>query len=503
MTEWRRILEDRPLENDEVSKFQTDISRTPQAQMRALNRELSGRHGKLATIAPAERVYYERLVGAGEAHSSSELAGSVATPHIADLLAWNQEQGARMALLLASQAGIIAGSPLSGLSSEALGGLGEWAREEADLLSKVGMIELGLAALPSAQHLEPIIEALVRDVIVLNPDDPAGRLKLLAAAFVLIDGELSRTKALASWPPFRRRYATLAQASLFERISFGRLDVEPFSKWAFDQRAHRFYLQTLVDMRLEPRWPPDYAAPNQLHRELIGRIFHASNQFAANIPAGNLHQLLFSDDATGLRAAIHFPGSFLPGPLEGSLQRQGTPLPPHFAAILDECLASEQLEPKSVTALINLRGLFQIDAERVAKAASLIRQAGHRFASSLSVEDRDALIHGLASLAGPTRSPDLASDVRLMMRKNRVDGLKPPRPGRELLIALHAAAAYEEAKGWREFVGEWARELAFRVASPGEAEELYAELTTLCLIEPGLRKTVGRALASLAAYIDS
>ena len=345
--EWRRVLEERSLANDEVSKFQADMSRAPQAYLRALDRELSGPYAKLETIAPTERVYYERLVGAGETRVASELAGSIAGPHIADLLAWNQEQGARMALLLASRAGIIAESPLSSLPPDALGRLGEWARDEADILSKVGMIELGLVALPSARHLEPIIEALVRQIIALNPDDPTGRLKLLAAAFVLIDGELSRTKALASWLPFRRRYAALAQASMFERVGFGRLDVERFSRWAFNQRARRFYLQTLVDMRLEPRWPPDYAGPEQLHREVIGRIHNASGQFAANIPAGSLHQLLFSDDATGLRGAIHFPGSFLPGPLEGSLERQSNPVPPDFEAILDESLAGEQLEPRS------------------------------------------------------------------------------------------------------------------------------------------------------------
>src|SRR3954447_23648955 len=147
----------------------------------------------------------------------ADLARSVAGPHIADLLAWDQEKGARMALLLASHGGIIPHSSLVDLPPDKLLGLGQWALQEADLLSKLGMIELGLATLPKAPQLEAVVEALVREVIELDANDPSGRLRLLMAAFVFTDGELSRTKALASWPPFRRRFAAVAQASLFKR----------------------------------------------------------------------------------------------------------------------------------------------------------------------------------------------------------------------------------------------------------------------------------------------
>jgi len=406
-----------------------------------------------------------------------------------------------VALLLASHAGIIAESPLIGLPSDSLSRLGEWAKDEADLVSKIGMIELGLSVLPTARTLEPIIDVLVREIIEQNPDDPASRLSLLSAAFVLIDGELSRTKALANWPPFRRRFAALAQASLFERVAFGRLDVESFSKWAFAHRGHRFYVQTLVDMRVEPRWSPDYAGPDQIHRELIGRIHNASHQFAENVPAGSLYELLFSKDRTGLSGAIHFPGCFLPGPLEGSLEYEKNAVPAQFEAIINESLAGDQFEPKSVRALINLRGLIPIDSEKIVRTVSLIREAGHRINGHVSLEERDALIHGLAGVSAITRSADLASDVRMMMRKNRVDGLNPPRPGRELLVALHAAAAYDEAEAWRNFVGEWACELAFAATSIDEAPELHTALTTLCVIEPELRKTIGRGLAALEAYL--
>ncbi|PPQ29935.1 hypothetical protein CCR94_13825 [Rhodoblastus sphagnicola] len=501
LPEWRVILEQRPIEDDELGELLADLSRTPQSCIRALDNELSGPDVKLETIAPADPAYYERLVGVGDACSASELAGS-ASSRIADLLAWDTEQGARVALLLASHAGVIAESPLSSLPSDALARLGEWAKDGADLVSKIGMIELGLAVLPSSRHLEPMIEALVREIIELNPDDAACRLNFLSAGFVLIDAELSRTKALGNWPPFRRRFAALAQASLVERVGLGRIDVESFSKWAFGQRGHRFYLQTLVDMRLEPRWLPDYAGPDQLHCELIGRIHNAGYQFAPNVPPGSLHQLLFSDDPMAVQAAINFPASFLPGPLEGSLECRRNPVPAHFEAILNESLAGEQFEPKSVTALINLRGLFHFDNEKIARTVSMIRAAGHRINGDVSLEERDALIHGLAGVAAITRSTDLACDVRVMMRKNRIDGLSPPRPGCELLIGLHAAAAYEESEAWRKFIGDWAGELAFGVSSKGEAQELHTWLTTLCVIEPALRKTIGCGLAALAAYIE-
>lgn len=152
--------------------------------------------------------------------------------------------------------------------------------------------------------------------------------------------------------------------------------------------------------------------------------------------------------------------------------------------------------------MINTRGLFHIDHEKVDRAVRLIRDARHRFPSDLESEQRDALLAGLAAVACTTRSGDLASDVRLMMRRVRVDRENPQAPGRELLLAATAAGAYGDLAEWTAFLGDWATELAFAVDRHDQAVALYSELDALCIIEPTLRRTAGRALAALQAYVS-
>ncbi|MET0374209.1 MAG: hypothetical protein ABW128_08125 [Rhizorhabdus sp.] len=151
--------------------------------------------------------------------------------------------------------------------------------------------------------------------------------------------------------------------------------------------------------------------------------------------------------------------------------------------------------------MINTRGLFNIGSEKVDRAIALIRQAGYRFPSDLEIEKRDALLWGLTAVASSARSEDLAGDVRLMMLRVRVDRDAPLAPARELIVAAMAAGAFSDLSAWMTFLGDWATELAFAVDEESEADELYSELNTLCVIEPMLRRTAGQGLACLQVLL--
>ena len=88
-----------------------------------------------------------------------------------------------------------------------------------------------------------------------------------------------------------------------------------------------------------------------------------------------------------------------------------------------------------------------------------------------------------------------------MIRKNRVDDASPPSPRQELLTALMAAAAHRDLDEWIRFVGNWALELALTVKTKDDAIALKGELETLCVIEPELRKSVGRAIAAADGFL--
>lgn len=501
LPEWRQLLESRSLGDREVEKLDDALKLTPRAQQRILISELESAEGSADTLVPSTFAYYEHLCGAGQAETLEELASEIAPLAIANYLAWDRREGARMALVLGSHPTITSSGGFDALESDEVRALAEWTAEQGDLLSKVSAIELCLARLREAPELAEPATLLTEQIRDLDPEDPNGRLRLLTGTFVYVLGELSRTKVLSAWRPFRRRQAALAQASLFERVAFGRIQVDSFAGNAIRARGNQYYLQCLVDLREEPRWLPDFASPEQLKHEMVGRISNAAALYAENIPKGPLRSLLTGKGKAGLRKVLHFPGSFLPGPLEGAARSVSNPIPPEFEALLDESLTGERLGPKSVIALINLHGLFSIGGEKIEQVIGLIRDANHRFSADLETSQRNLLIAGLANVACSTRNVTLSNELRMMIRKNRVDRLDPPGAKEELLTALLAGAAHEDLEAWVDFVGDWSFELALTVQDKDDAIALMDELELLCIIEPILRRTVGKSIAAVQAHL--
>lgn len=498
---WRSILESRVLMDAEVSRLNSDLSLTPECVGRDIATEAQAGSLEVETMVPTEVAYYERLCGGGSPMSIGEMAESSIQKHVADLLSWSVEGGVRAALLLAWHPLIIPNSSLEVVPKEIQEKIALWARDEGELSAKIGVIELGLSQPEILPHIAPILEDLVVQVCSLESDGGRERLQLFAAAFVLCAGVLSQTGVLSEWPPFRRRLAALAQASLIERKLFGRIDVDGFEKWAFARAGRRYYLQSLVDLREEPRWLPDYIGAPQLAAEILGRVSNVANRYAEYIPEGRLRTLLLGGDPECIPAHLRIPHSFLPGPLEGGLSGTGNSLPFELAKSLDQGLSGKGPEPTILNMLINLCGLFAVDETRILRATELIRNSNHRLSDDLETERRNALVLGLASVAASSRNVSLADELRVMVRRNRIDNLNPPGPSEELFIALTAGASRSEKESWAEFVGDWAIELASTVNDRRLASELLGSFEDLCEIEPALRRRFGRAIAGVRSYL--
>src|SRR6185436_18369948 len=118
----------------------------------------------------------------------------------------------------------------------------EWLERQGDPVSQVGAIECGLAHLELYPELEAIIGRIVQKVIADNPDSEDGRLKLLCSMVVLVDGELARTGICRERPPFWRRLASIAHASVLQRaiLEAGMIPSD-FNDWAMQNRGQSYY----------------------------------------------------------------------------------------------------------------------------------------------------------------------------------------------------------------------------------------------------------------------
>ena len=325
------------------------------------------------------------------------------------------------------------------------------------------------------------------------------RFALSSSLFILVDGELSRRGTLNGKPPFWRRLAAMAQSSLFEgELIRADLDVEKFMEWATLGRGSDFFVQALADLRIEPRWLPDFVSPDRLKDATISRMVGAGEKLTEDANSLTLRDLLKGDDKDGLRSCIRYPQSFLPGPLEGNTLPQQD-LPPDLIEDLTSAVGSQLLNASALAGLVNSALVFRIGDEHSKLASEALRKARHQVSISHDSGDTFSVLTGLATVAAVARDVDLAKEVRILARVVR------RRTGAALDVAdlmrigLAALAAHVDVEGWSQSVGEWFLEIAYEEMTIERAIRLRAHLRKLCAIVPELWRHCGKADASFAA----
>ncbi|WP_111432024.1 hypothetical protein [Rhodobacteraceae bacterium DSL-40] len=432
--------------------------------------------------------------------SLSDYLSGGARRHIEDLLSWDQPLGLKFALLMASHPHVQQQIDLSDYPPQTLEDVFARLAESGDRVSQVGGFELGIRLLSTCPGLAGSLTGIARQLRDDDPNAEQGRMQLLSSLVAFVDGTIARAGILRSRPPFWRRMAAIAQASLIEQnIVEGGVDLSIAEEFSNLGRGPYFYEQTLIDLRREPRWLPDFIGPGRLHNELVGRVVGAVEADLESIKPGELLELVVGDSPDSLKRRMAVPFAFLPGPLEGACAVYRAP-PSEIEELIRKDLENADGDFRSFIALVNFTPLFSISLESVALAAKTIREAQYLIRAGEGDADAFAMLSGLATAASAARSGELAREVRILARVIRRRSRAVLSPVNELRILMIAAAAFEELNAWSTFVGEWVTELAFDDITPGDAETLAFHLGVLLDIEPHLWQTCGRAQAALESF---
>jgi hypothetical protein len=502
---WRSILKERPLENDEVNEFGFDVNLTVVGAQQHIRSEIESGSSEIETLVPRKAAYYDRLVGEYDGSENIEAyAANAGKKHLAEIIADHSGEGLMAALLLSSHSLLVSAIPSVGLECDTLDRALDNLADEGDHWSRLGVLELGLRLLQNEPQIELHLTRVASKLLEDKDESGANRYKILSALFVLVDGELSRTKILANRPPFWRRLAALAQASLIERqLIAAEVECEPFVKWAFQARGQNFYIQSLYDLREEPRWLPAFNSPEQLRAEFVGRVVNAAHAHRDHIGDGDLFHLLLGDGDSSFSSQIKFPFAHFAGPLEGGTTSK-TDLLAELKEDILEKLGAEHTSVSSFITLINCATIFKIDASYAELAAKALREANYRLRTGDQEPNWFALISGLAHVAAVTRNTVLADGVwRLGRRWRQMTKNEPtPRWSEELFrIAMVAAASHSSIESWCRVVGEWLSELAFLEENREGAARLLSHIGVLLDIVPQLWITCGKAEAALRGFL--
>jgi hypothetical protein len=500
---WRSILEKRALEDDEVDTFHSDIHDTPVHVEQTIRNEVTAGKCGISSLVPNSKRYFERLVGAYDGSGSiRDYAIGTGREVFRQLTEWRPYEGFLFSLLLSSHSALTSEIKTDHLNQDDLEKAFDFLEKHGDMLSRLGAFEVGLRILPDRPEVEPFLLRLVLRIRDDNMDGIASEFKLFSSLFVLVDGELARTHLLAEAPPFYRRLASLAQAGLIHRqLVQCKIDYDQFSTWALSNRVNQFYMQSLADMRTEPRWNPDLAAAPQLQANFIGRIIMAGSNFRASLGDGELYDTIRGDGERSLLKLFEFPRPFFPGPLEGAEDSPNI-LPNDLARVIEEQLDSDNVEAASFITLVNSATIFRITSGHSELATKAVRLCNYTLANLGNKSQLVGILNGLATVAAVSRNTALADELRILVRRYRHDSQYGISVEEAMRMSLVASAARKDLMEWREFAGACLTELAFGELNGEEGEDLQSRLAALLHSVPELWVTCAKADAALQAWCN-
>ena len=498
---WKERMLSGPLDDREFAELSDELELTPVRSFRNLREGVSRGSIDLATLVQGTRRYYDLLVGS--LGSSTEVASYIrdgAAPAIEKLQEWDTTLGFLYSLLMCSKGEISKEIQTNKLNSEELVRIYEWLTYQGDPISQLGAIEVALWKIGEHRELEPFVEQMVERFIDDDTEHSGGCFSLLSAMIVLVGSELSRRRVLEGVPPFYRKQAAIAQASLIIRAIYGSgVDSASVVEWSSTSGfGHGFFLQGLVDLRREPRWLPDFVDPFQMRAEFVGRMTNAVELCKERIESASLRSLVIGGESR-LAMAVAWPFRRLPGPLEG---RIGTALPEIQDGLLKEIAAdleSEQLEPNSFAGLVNMAFLVKMPSSHADLAARALRRVKYSIQNAEDDHSVFGLIGGLATVAAVSRATDLAGELRVLVRVMRRKKRLNVEPEDEMRVAMVAAASHECLDDWARFAGEWLTEIVFEVVEEETAQRFLPKLARLVRAEPALARHCAAAEAALAS----
>lgn len=496
---WSCVLAARSLTDEEIGELMTQELRTPVAAIERITARLRAGNISAEILVPRHPDYYEQLVGRVDGQANiKEYADQVANEHMRRLLNWSYPGGLHHALLLCSHSAItsvLAGESISAIELDALA---KWAKD-ADAIARTVVLELAVKRSRDRAKIGENVRALAKRFAGQGDKERYDPLELLSAAFVLVEGELGKAQILASKPPFWRRLAALAQSALIVRCVLSVAgDHSKFIEWMSSVRSHEYIVQGYVDLRLEPRWPSDFAMPRQLRNELGGRVLVVAARDEKATEKLGLRDMLLGDAPQSLKKNLNLFAMQYPGPLEGNVEFV-TQLAPELMIKMRQDLSDPSPSVSSFTMVANSALLFELPQDIPELAANAIRRAEYRLNSGDKPEQLQRCLLALAMVAAIYRSRLLADEIFMVIRNYRRFFRNEIDLDDVFRIGMIACASRADLNDWCKSVAAFFTDLGFGELTREEAAALHPLLILFCEFVPELWATCGQAVAAIEA----
>ncbi len=495
---WLEKIKAAPLETSEYDRFVTESRLTPIAVYGKLTELFVSGNVGIEHLVPTSRDYYFRLVGQAEKETDFDSFAASLSSHFMSLSAWSIEKSPRLSLLLAAHSRLTAQLPFDNLSDEDYFSLLNWVSEFGDLYSMAACLEYGLSSSRRSLKTDAILLELLR---VLFDDTPttSSRFSLASALIVFVGEQLAESKLFEGFPPFWVRLATIAQASVIERaVIASRTPLEEFQRWASNAAGPLFFFKAMFDLRIEPRWLPDFIAPEQMQYDFAGRLTQTLNANRQTLSDDLLAYL--ADSSSGLNSRSSTLQPYLPGPLEGDLAPV-MDLPEEIFQNITLSLSQSPLDFESFIGISNAALVYKLERRHALVITESLELARYQMRFPAVGDKVFALLGGLGNVAAVTRCTELAGALRILSRVIRRRKGLSLSVEEEVRVALICAAAHEEEQEWSTFLEPWVTEICFDVGTHADARTLLTCLQYMNIVKPSVCSLTSKGEACLEGYL--
>ena len=481
---------DHPPDDDEFAVLIKDAAQAPASVFTRLRTEIASGGMTIGVLVSKDPCYFKRLVGEVEVDMSARAYLEECVLPLAEALVLEAgARGLRRALQLATHRDVSRILPLDAVPQHDLVKLYEAVAAHGDPISRIACVEAALPRLETITELEAPLGRIIEALLAVPCADD--QYDMLGALYALTFGDLAQHSVLQAEPPYYRRQAALAQASGLQ-AEFGYMlkDTANLIQWLTNRgEGSAAFVQGMIDLRLEPRWLPEYALPQQLRAEVVGRLLMASKENEERICQSGLMPLLLGPEALLTHARIQTLQN-LPGPMEvdDDLYQE---TPAEVLESLRDAFSGEALETHKM-----IQAQFIASVSRDPSAiASLATEALKRLDYIVETVEEELfpLLAALARIAAISRSSELAAAIRTVARLKRRREAFPEYPESEMQVALVAAAALPSLDEWSIFISDWMTEIAFAVRGTERARAVLNFSQLLASLEPSLRPYLCRA----------
>ena len=499
---WEKLINTRPLTDIEFNQYHLEFQNTPNFILDDIHKNIQGGELYPELLVPNSIEYFEQLIGKFDnSETISEFAKNGAKKHIDSLISWQSIEGLKCSLLLSLHSSMSAQITASHLNFSEIREMFESIKDCNNSLLKFGAIQLGLNHLKEHPKLAPIVIDLIEQLKNDEVGTKGSELRLLNVLYILVEGELAKTRCLSIFPPFYRRLASLVHASILQQFLSGpNTNLEKFKDWAFKARGEYYYFQTFSDFRFDPRWSPDFSTELVMKDYMITRIL---DKFGQNLNSKNveippnLRALLSNKNKSGLIGKRTFPYTLFSSPLDGSefcLNKVPIDVEKQLKSGIKNKKIDQNLTEKFFTWIIML------DNQRVQKFVVdfLIQNARFPFEGIKDKEKISHILSDMSIIAAITKSEELSVHVMSICQQYRkLDDIRLHVLS-EFQCCLTSSCAFKSDEERRKFVGNWILELSFSKLDDNNVA-LRTVIHNLCHVEPEFWKYCSRAEAALSS----